>query len=366
MRQAVKPLTKHEIAWRESVRSGKINEAYDRLRAMQALPLREKLDFIEHTIIEWYRAFDGHVAVSNSGGIDSQVLLWAVRRIYPHVPSVFVNTGLEYPELVRLVKATPNTTIIRPRMPFWQVIQEYGWPVISKKVARGISILRNPTENNKNIYGLYDKGVNRFGEKVNGFMVAKRWRFLVDAPFKVSDSCCQVMKKNPMHVYERKTGRVQYVGLMADDSKNRQKVYLHHGCNAFHLKTPRSTPLGFWTKQDILECVHTHKIPYASVYGEIIRSKEGRWECTGLGGTGCVFCCFGLHMENGPENRFQRLAKTHPQLWNYCMRKLGLEEVLGYIRLHAPGFMQNRFIPVPQAPTVHSTHTQSHFGWEAK
>jgi 3'-phosphoadenosine 5'-phosphosulfate sulfotransferase (PAPS reductase)/FAD synthetase len=344
----VKPPTKYELAWHEAISSGKVNAAYDRLQEMRALPLREKIDFTEHNIIEWYRAFDGQVSVSFSGGIDSTVLLYLIRRIYPKVPAVFVNTGLEYPEIVRLVKSTPNTEIIRPKIPFHHVIQKYGWPVVSKKVARGISILRHPTEKNQNVYGLYDRGVNRFGKKVNGFKVAERWRFLIDAPFPVSDHCCQVMKKNPIHLYERQTKRVQYVGLMAEDSKNREKVYLQHGCNAFDLKTPHSTPLGFWTKQDILECIATHKIPYASVYGEIRRNQVGFWECAGVQGTGCVFCCFGLHMETGDENRFQRLHRTHPHLWKYCMEKLGLKDVLSFMESNVPRFMKERFNPNPQ------------------
>ncbi len=301
---------------------------------------------MDHTISEGYRAFDGHVTVSFSGGIDSTVLLWAVRRIYPDVPAVFVNTGLEYPEVVKLVKQIPNTIIIRPGMPFQKVIHEYGWPVVSKKVARGVSILRHPTERNRNIYGLYDRGVNRFGEKVNGFRVADRWRFLLDAPFQVSDHCCRIMKKDPMHRYGRETKRVQYVGLMAEDSKNREKVYLQYGCNAFDLKNPRSTPMRFWTKQDVLECVATHKIPYASVYGGILQQPDGRWMCDGVQRTGCVFCVFGVHMERGPGNRFQMLAKTHPKLWNYCMGKLGLGDVLAYMKRHVPEFMKSRFDPV--------------------
>ena len=30
-------------------------------------------------------------------------------------------------------------------------------------------------------------------------------------------------------------------------------------------------------------------------------------------------------------NRFQRMAKTHPKLHKYCMKNLGLKQVLDYI-----------------------------------
>lgn len=51
--------------------------------------------------------------------------------------------------------------------------------------------------------------------------------------------------------------------------------------------------------------------------------------------SGCIFCGFGAHLEKEP-NRFQCLKKTHPQIWEWCMKStcqggLGMREVLDYI-----------------------------------
>lgn len=328
------------------MKAGRVQANFDMLVERQKLPLAQKINLSLERIQEWYEAFDGHVAVSFSGGKDSSVLLWLIRTIYPDVPAVFANTGLEYPEIVAHVKRTPNVEIIRPKMPFHQVIQRYGWPMVSKKVARGISILRNPTGANQNVYGLYDRGVNRFGEKVHGFKVPQRWRFLVQAPFSCSDACCDVMKKQPMKAYSKRTGRVQYLGTLASESKARQKNYLQYGCNAYDLSTPRSTPMAFWTENDVLECIATEHIPYAPIYGEIQQTYSGQWTCTGVHRTGCVFCGFGLHLDEG-ETRFQRLHGSHPRLWNYCMHRLGLREVLDYMRARVPECITDRFRPEP-------------------
>lgn len=43
-----------------------------------------------------------------------------------------------------------------------------------------------------------------------------------------------------------------------------------------------------------------------------------------------MFCGFGVHLEKG-ENRFQRMALTHPKQYDYCINRLGLGEVLDYI-----------------------------------
>lgn len=342
------PLTPTETKWKHMIDSGLLNLVMEKLEKRRALPLYQKMELSLQRINEWYEAFDGNVAVSYSGGKDSEVLLWLVRKLYPDVPAVFCNTGLEYPEIVRHVKRHDNIITLRPKMPFHKVIANYGYPMISKKVARGISILRNPTSRNRNIWRLYDQGVNRFGHPVNGFKVPARWKFLVDAPFSVSDRCCTIMKKDPMHRYERSTGRVQFVGTLATDSKTREKTYLQHGCNAYDMKTPRSTPLGFWTEQDILTCIVNHQIKIADVYGKIVKDSSTRlFHTTGARRTGCVFCAFGIHMDEGP-NRFQRMAKTHPRLWTYCMEKLGLRDVFQYIRDYCPDRnIISRFHPDP-------------------
>lgn len=46
--------------------------------------------------MEWYMRYDGQVFISFSGGKDSTVLLDLARRVYPDIPAVYVDTGLEY------------------------------------------------------------------------------------------------------------------------------------------------------------------------------------------------------------------------------------------------------------------------------
>ncbi|MFI3272325.1 MAG: phosphoadenosine phosphosulfate reductase family protein [Pseudomonadota bacterium] len=343
-------LTAHEKAWADAVESGAVKASFDELRRKQALSLDEKITISRALIQDWYEAWDGSVCVSYSGGKDSSVLLWLVRQLYPDVPAVFCNTGLEYPEIVRLVKATPHHVVLRPKMPFHQVVNTYGWPIASKKIARGITILRNPTERNQNIWRLYDQGINRYGKPVHGFKVSQCWRFLVDAPFPVSDMCCKVMKKDPMHLYEKETGHKSFVGTLASDSKARQRIYLKTGCNAYDAAHPRSAPLSFWTEQDILQCIKEYNIPLASVYGEVCE-KNGVFSTSGLSRTGCVFCCFGLHLDHldGEQNRFQQLAKTHPKLHSYCIDRLGLREVLQYCKDHAGPQLAKHFVWRPSA-----------------
>ena len=96
---------------------------YD-LGQMQSLPLHLKLQMTKRRIKEWYEHWDGMVYVAFSGGTDSTVLKHIVDSMYDDVPAVFINTGLEFPEIqffVRDIKAgkhdcfNRDVEIIRPQ-----------------------------------------------------------------------------------------------------------------------------------------------------------------------------------------------------------------------------------------------------------
>jgi 3'-phosphoadenosine 5'-phosphosulfate sulfotransferase (PAPS reductase)/FAD synthetase len=288
------------------------------LRDLQALPLKYKIMISQERIREWYEHWDGKVYVSFSGGKDSTVLLHLVRQLYPEVPAVFVDTGLEYPEIRQFVKQHDNVVWLRPKMNFKEVIIRYGFPVASKRISQYIHEIQTPTDKNKATVRLRLTGIRTSGKYSACSIIPEKWRCLKDAPFKVSDQCCGVMKKKPFDNYVAETGQMPYAGVMASDAQTRELDYLQSGCNAFDKKRPISRPLGFWMEADIWEYLHKNNVPYSPIYD------------MGFTRTGCMFCMFGVHLEPEP-NRFQKMQVTHPKQWEYCMFKLGLAEVLDYI-----------------------------------
>ena len=307
------------------------------LKMMQSWSLERKIQVTQTRIIEWYQKNDGKVYVSFSGGKDSTVLLDLVRRIYPDVPAVFIDTGLEYPELREFVKTVNNITWIKPEMNFRKVIETYGYPIISKEVSKRVYWGKRYLEEGKVGYWAFQSLTQPVFTKdgKRSPYDKHKYGFLLDAPFKISDRCCYVLKKDIAHKYQKQTGMKPIFATMACESQMRKTAWLKNGCNSFNGVRPTSQPISFWTEQDVLRYIIEFNIPYASVYGEIKQGEDGKHYTTGCTRTGCVFCGFGCHLEKEP-NRFQRLKQTHPKLWNYCMKPwdeggLGMKEVLDYI-----------------------------------
>lgn len=297
------------------------------LKQRQSLPLNLKIEMSKRRIKEFYEHFDGNVYVSFSGGKDSTVLLHLVRCLYPEVTAVFVDTGLEYPEVKEFVKSIDNTTILRPDFPFNKVIEEYGYPVISKEVACFIEANRkNPNGYTAKKFDSNSEYVKKYGSRYD----LSKWKFLRDSDIKISAQCCNVMKKKPAKKFEKESGLKPFIATMAAESNLRKQEYIKKGCNSFESKRPASTPLGFWTEQDILQYIVENNLPYCSVYGDIKKDKNGKFFTTQAKRTGCMFCMFGIHREKSP-NKFQLMRETHPKLHDYCINQLGCGKVLDFI-----------------------------------
>lgn len=323
----------------------------DELKILQALPLDVKIQKTRLRIREWVEEFgeDG-VYVSFSGGKDSTVLLDIVRKDYPNIEAIFVNTGLEYPSVRQFALSKENVVELKPTMNFRDVIIKYGYPVIGKEVSQVVQEARIGLKRGDGSYQFrIDRilGKGHYAPLEDGtksqFDVSA-YKFLLDAPFNISDRCCKVMKKSPARNYERKSKKKIILATMAEESRLRRQQWQKYGCNAFSDKKQQSSnPMSFWMEQDVLTYIHTYNLTIADAYGQVVRdwAKDGltegqvdlfekyaeiiptyelpnrHYKTTGCKRTGCIFCGFGITQD---KDRFIRLSEQEPKLCDYVMR----------------------------------------------
>lgn len=292
----------------------------DDLKEMQSYPLELKLALTKDRIKGWYNEFCGDVYVSRSGGKDSDVLGDIVKSIYPEVPQVYVQTGAEWESVMKHGREVADK-VLYPKMSFVEVIKNYGYPVLSKEVSQKVSDARS------NPFGVCAK---RFKDCEHNRRYPQysmeRYSWLLDAPFKISHKCCDIVKKNPSKQYEKETGRKAFIGTLAEESRLRRTEWLKNGCNAFENERPVSRPLSFWTENDILQYIKEHNIEIADIYGNIVYEKNGFFydysfgndnlTTTGAKRTGCVWCLFGITQD---KERFLRLKSTEPKKYEFVM-----------------------------------------------
>lgn len=376
----------------------------------QALPLNIKVLMAAERVRNWVDEFgeDG-VYLSFSAGKDSTVLGHIIREVcgYKNIPFVFVDVPTQYPELKQFAQTFDNLVILKPKISFAEVCEQYGFPMISKEVSicvsgarKYVKYLDSQKSNNTILtdrqtvpYACYmadllgiDRRINKQNEqykslqmgvipsgseyrlrRLNGELTdskgnysqfnQEKYKFFLDAPFEISDLCCDIMKKKPAHDYEKETGRKPIIATMASESVMRTQKWLQDGCNAFNVTRPHSNPMSFWTEQDVLLYIKENNLPICSVYGEVVTDYEAMGQCenqmsfadfgifdkerpllktTGCQRTGCVLCGFGCHLEK--ESRFLRLKETHPKFYNllYHLKNNGVTyaEAIDWVNEH--------------------------------
>lgn len=249
----------------------------------------------------------------------------------------------------------PQVHFLKPLKSKVQVLQEYGWPVLSKEIAGKIALLQNPSADNSTVrHAIITGETGEYGgwQKNSRMKMSQKWleKFggadeegaalgYAAAPFKVSDKCCYYLKEKPCDDWAKEHHSVPYLGLMASEGGRREKSLKMHGCNYWGKSTIRSAPFAIFSRQDLLRLVLELNVPVPEEYGEIVMDGDGTLRTTLAQRTGCTMCGFGIHLEGRPH-RFDILRDRNPAEWEFWMKscatdpkgeKYGWGRVLDYI-----------------------------------
>ena len=312
------------------------------------------------------RGLNYHVSV---GGLDSIVLYLFLHEICGiDAPGVSAST-LEDKSIQKVHKAIGIINVPplkRNDGTLWtkaRVIQEFGFPVISKEVAAKIELLQNPTEKNATVrHAIITGETGEYGgwQKNSKMQLKQKWLELFGGyenenegcnygipDFLVSSKCCYYLKEKNCDNWGKEHNSVPYLGLMASEGGRRAKSLRMNGCNYFGASTIRSAPFAIFGRQDILtlaleidelwkhglrekyrdrllkegKITEQFAVPESiipEIYGTIEKQPDGTLYTTKAQRTGCSMCGFGIHMEKRPH-RFDQLYKSNPKEWDYLM-----------------------------------------------
>lgn len=332
------------------------------------------------------RDLNYHVSV---GGLDSIVLALFLRSLHIRCPLVSASY-LEDKSIQRVHRAIGVVSVLPKKDGagrMWnkaRVLQEFGFPVLSKEIAAKIELLQHPSEKNKTVrhaiitgetgaYGGWQKHSRmklsqKWLEKFGGYENETEGVNYQVPDFKVSAKCCYYLKEYPCDRWAKDNHSVPFLGLMASEGGRRAKSLRVNGCNYFGKSVIRSAPFAIFNRQDILtlalemdawykrglkdelfrEGIDAKRIRTGfempdsiipAVYGTIEREPDGTLYTTKAQRTGCNMCGFGIHMEKRPH-RFDLLKERNEKEWHYWMfecctdeagNKYGWAKVLDYI-----------------------------------
>lgn len=312
------------------------------------------------------RGLNCHVSV---GGLDSIILYIFLKKVCNiDVPGVSASY-LEDKSIQRVHRAIGIINVPplkRADGTYWskqKVIQEFGFPVISKEVAAKIELLQNPSEKNKTVrHAIITGETGEYGgwQKDSRMKLNHRWLKLFGGyenenegcdfqkpDFLVSSKCCYYLKEKNCDDWGKEHNSVPYLGLMASEGGRRAKSLRMNGCNYFGASTIRSAPFAIFHRQDILtlalemdeqwrkgwkeefreqllsegRLTENFVMPDSlipEIYGTIENKPDGTLYTTKAQRTGCSMCGFGIHMEKRPH-RFDLLYESNPKEWDYLM-----------------------------------------------
>ena len=259
------------------------------------------------SINEQYNLLD-NAYLSFSGGKDSLCLHYLLDLALPgnKIPRLFLNTGLEYLELLNFVKEMAKNddriVVLNNTLNIKKTLDTFGYPFKSKYFSHVIKQFND---------GVSMESVNKFLNGQYMLKCPKDLKYIFERknvlPFKVSDLCCYKFKKEPAKKWAKLNNKsIILTGMRKDEGGQRALANCivtdkDGNLKKFHplLVVDEEFENKFFEKYDIKLC---------KLYYEPYNFKR----------TGCKGCPFALQLQNDLYTMNQLMPNERKQcefLW---------------------------------------------------
>lgn len=305
-------------------------------------PYDLKISLARSRVREWKLTCmrEGKNYAVSVGGLDSITLLAFVREtLQEDVLGVSISSLED--KSIQAVHKEMGVVSIKPAKSKVEVLQEFGFPVISKLTSAKIERLQTPGDTSPIVKAYMTGDLGAWGHYGHNdkFKIPDKWIQLFGglyqdfrpdleckvAPFKVSDKCCYWLKELPARLYQEEHNIWPFLGLMQSEGGRRQYSLRMHGCNYVGKSTARSCPFNYFNRQDLLRLALDLNVHVPDIYGEIKEDFNGDLQTTKAQRTGCSMCGYGIHLDRRPHH-FDYLRMENPKEWEFWMYRCCTDE----------------------------------------
>ena len=261
------------------------------------LLLTDRLGVIKDTINKYG---EDKFYISFSGGKDSTILHYLVDLALPNnkIPRVFINTGIEYNDIVKFVNDLASKdnrfVILKPTQNIKNVLETYGYPFKSKEHSLYVATYQSMGEKSKTYQRYLYPDENRKKYKCIDLL---RYQFTKDFNLRVSDKCCFKLKEEPVRFYEKETNRkIAILGIMKEERGRRSNAKCF-------VKDKHFNPLVVLTKGWEDWFIEKYNIQLCKLYYPPFNFKR----------TGCKGCPYNLNLQKDLETLKEQLPNEYKQ-----------------------------------------------------
>ena len=216
-----------------------------------------------------------------SGGKDSERLRYLIKEVFGFhdIEIVAINTYMEHKEIKdRMYKHAD--VILFPTLKPKEIKEKYGSPCFTKSNDEYIGRYQRGSRAPSTLAYVHGDGVTKDGKKTAFKLPKKAKELLLNGKLhKISNKCCDYLKKKPMSKYLKSVAKTEIMGIISGESRVRD--YKYTSC---FTKKGKFVPTFDMTKEMADKIDDYFSIPIPKVYDHVVR-------------TGCMGCPYGRHVE---------------------------------------------------------------------